>query len=123
MNKKHEGLLILNISKVCEGSESHNDFAAEAAAEMLCHIHYTVDRAYGDNNCVPCALLSMTATLMGNIFLLYEDRTKNSPESLTKVLNDMVDLAKSSAAHHLRIEEQVSKAETKLDVIYSARKS
>ena len=122
MENRYSGLVILNISKVCEGSKSHNEFSEFAAAGMLAYMQYIADMAENSDDCVPCSLLSMTSTLISNIFLLYEDRTNNSPESLTEVFINMVEAAKKTAEEHKKKVEQASKAENKLNGIYSARK-
>ena len=122
MSESHRGLLILSLSDEGGTSKLHDDFAEMSAVKLLKFMNYVIEITKETNTCAPCALLSMTSTLMGNIFLLFEAQKTDSSGDLSELFHDMVDHSRISADKHRKSEENANYAENKLDSVYSLRK-
>ena len=116
---KHKDLIVL-CSSEDELSDFHEDFIKSAACKVHGYMEFIVDLAKTSNGCAPCALLSMTSTLMANMFVLFEPESE-SGEGLLEVLHGMVENAKEAAKTHMDAEADIDSAEDKLAEIYISR--
>ncbi len=116
-------LIILSSSKEDQFSEGHERFNLTVSLRMHEFLTAVIHVAREDNECSPCALLSMTSTLMGNIFLAFETAKEDHSGNLSKLFHDMVDHTEATAKEHRKDMEDFDKAENKLDTVYAARKS
>ena len=114
-------LIILSSSKGENISEAHDQFSLRVAVHLHEIIQTVVRSAHKSDACAPCALMSMTATLMGNIFLAFETETGNPDASIANMFHEMVEHAMETAKEHRKIMNDFDDAESKLAKIYVSR--
>ncbi len=116
---KHKDLIVL-CSSEDELSDFHEEFIKRAACKVHDYMDFIVEVSKTSRACAPCALLSMTSTLMANMFVLFEPASE-SGEGLLEVLHGMVENAKEAAKIHMDAEADIDSAENKLAEIYISR--
>ena len=117
---KHKDLIVLCASGDEDLSDFHEAFSKTASIKVHDYMKFIVDLAKSSDACAPCALLSMTSTLMANMFVLFEQQEK-AGEGLLEVLHGMVEHAKEAAETHIRAEEDIDNAENRLAEVYVLR--
>ena len=116
-------LIILSSSEEEHPSENHEKFNLSVSLRMHEFLTEVINFSREKDECAPCALLSMTSTLMGNIFLAFETAKDDSSGDISKLFHDMVEHTEKAAKEHRKNMEDFAYAENKLDVIYAARRS
>ena len=117
---EHKDLIVLCASEEDDLSEFHEEFIKTAAIKVHGYMEFIVEMSKISNGCAPCALLSMTSTLMANMFVLFEEHAKDG-EGLLEVLHGMVEHAKEAAETHMKSEAGIDDAENRLAEIYVLR--
>ncbi len=117
---EHKDLIVLCASEGEDLTDFHEAFIKTAACKVHDYMKFVVDLSEDTDACAPCALLSMTSTLMANMFVLFEEHATGG-EDLLEVLHGMVEHAKEAAEIHMKAEEGIDSAENKLAEIYVSR--